>query len=143
MTGQLGQLSGVYQSLTMSIKGLEQTRGETARRTQARSRGDIRECRDFDLRRFEIEHLDCFANDGMNHILRQFDMLQSGVLQKDSGCERSHDRHVDISINGSSNEKASVVAIVRRQIGAATTQRDAQRATRNDHMIDRQAYMSC
>ena len=70
---------------------------------------------------------------GCCDLVDRFDVLELRILQVDARRERPHDRDVDVLVDRRRDEEAAVLAVVRRQVGAAAAERDAQRATRDDH----------
>ena len=123
----------MQQPPAMRIERLQERRGKAAGRAEARAGRNVRERRDFELRRPEVEQLDRFANDRMLHVGRRLDVLELRVLQVDAFGERTHHRHVDVLVDRRRDEESTVLAVVGRQVRATATERDAKRAARDDH----------
>src|SRR5205807_150078 len=80
-----------------------------------------------------IHHPQCFAKNGMPHFIDRVDVFDIGVLEPDTGAERTVDGDVDVAIDGSGDQKAAELFVIRRQIGPTAAEADAQRTARDDH----------
>ena len=58
----------------------------------------------------------------MTHILTAFDLFQLRILHDEAALEHLMDGYVDIAVDRSRKDEASVLAIVRRQISAAAAE---------------------
>ena len=56
-----------------------------------------------------------------------------GIFEVDAWRERFDDGDVDIFVDRRGDQKALVLAVIGRQIGAAAAKGDAQRTTNDDH----------
>jgi len=119
--------------VAMRIQSLQEGGGKAARGSEARSRRNIRERRNLDLRRAQVLHGERFANDGVFHVRDPIDVFERGILEVDAGGERPSDGHVYVLVDGGRHQKAFALAIIRLQVGASAPQGDAQRTTRDDH----------
>jgi hypothetical protein len=120
----------------MRMKGAQQRRGETAGRAEASARWNIGKRGDLDLRRAEVELSQRLADDPVTHRIDRLDMLDLGIFEVDARRERLDDRDVDVLVDRRRDEEPLMFAVVRRQVGSATAERDAQRAPHDDHFGD-------
>ena len=69
-----------------------------------------------------------------------FDVLELRVLQEDALRERPHHGDEHVLVDRRSDQKSAVLAVVRREIGAAAAEGDAQWTTGDDHEAGPKSY---
>ena len=72
----------------------------------------------------------------MLHVVHFNDALELRILQENAGREGARDRDVDVLVDGSGEKVATVIAVVRRQVCAASTKGDPERTAGDDHVAD-------
>src|SRR3984885_7817620 len=115
-------------------KRLQECRGKAAGRSKTCTCRNVRKGGDFDLRYIQIQQLQRFANDGMFYIRHRGHLFQRRIFQVNARFERPHDRDVYILVDRGGNQESLILAVVRREVGAAAAQSDPQWATRDDHI---------
>src|SRR5581483_9816102 len=73
------------------------------------------------------------AQDRVADLSDLVDLLELGVLHPVAALEDRVHQHVDVLVDRGGDEKAAVLAVVGRQVGAPAAQRDAQRRAAEDH----------
>ena len=101
--------------------------------SQPGSGRDIGHGRDFQVAFVHADQFQRFPNDRVLDLLDRGRFLQLGVLQKKPIHETSMNVDIDMLVDRRGDEKSAVLAIIRRQIGAAAAERNSQRRTRDDH----------
>src|SRR5579863_1180438 len=134
MTGELGQFLGLSDPVLVRIQSLQQGSGKTPRGSEAGSRRYVGQRRNFNLWGRKILQFQGSADDRMLDIGDLVYLLQRGVFQKDSRAERPGDGDVNVLVDRGCQQKPLVLLIVRSQIRTAAAERDAQWATRDDHI---------
>jgi hypothetical protein len=69
----------------------------------------------------------------MFDLLHRLDQLGFGVLDDELLLEGIVQGDVDVFVNGRGDHEAGMLAVVRRQVGAAASEGNAQRAASDDH----------
>src|SRR5205823_2054103 len=59
--------------------------------------------------------------------------------QMDAWCEGAGDGHVDVAVDGRGDQESAERLVIRRQVGAAAAEGDAQRTAGDDHRDDESA----
>ena len=80
-----------------------------------------------------------FADDRVLDLVHGSHALELRVLDDQLVDERAMERDVDVLVDRGRDDEAAVLAVVRRQVGAAAAEGNAQRAPRDDHGATRPA----
>ncbi len=114
----------------------QQSRSETAGGTHAGAGWDIGKAHDLKVRSGYPSQLQSLANDGMLDFINALDIFEFGVLDDDAGTKRFIDGDVDVAVNRRGEDKASMLPVVGREVGATAAETNPQRTPGNDHRAD-------
>ena len=133
--GLLGQLLRMDQILLQRVERLQQRRGETPGRPEARASRHVGHAGDLQMRRPDPRRSQRFANQGMLHLVDRPDPLHVGVLDDQVLDECLVQRDIDVLVDGRGDDEPAVLAVVRGQVRPAAAQGNPQRATRDDQSL--------
>ena len=119
LCGLLGQVLARDLALFQRMQSAQQSHREAARGPEPRVGGDVRHADDFQVRDANLDQLERGAHDGMLHLFDRLHLLHTGVLDDQLLGEGLVERDIDVLIDGGRHDKAGVLAVVRRQVGAA------------------------
>jgi hypothetical protein len=127
------EIAGQQQPAFEAVQRLEQRGREATRRAEPGAGRNVGERRDLVLRFGDAHHRECFADERMLDVFEARDLFDLGVLEEHAGPERAVDRDPHVLVDRGREQEAAVVLVIRRQIGAAAAERDAQRAACDQH----------
>ena len=133
MTGLLGKLLRVHQVFVQGMEGFQQSGGKAARRAKSRPRRNVRHAGDLQAGGADVRKLQRFSDDRVLNFLHRLDPFHLGVLDDELIDDRLVQGDVNVLIDGASDDEPAVFAVIGRQIGSASAQRNAQGAARDDH----------
>ena len=128
---ELRDIGRQQQAVLVARQRLEQPGREAPRRAEPGAGRDVGERRDLVLRLGDAHHEKRLADDRMLDLLDALDVLDLRVLEVDAGRERARDRDPHVLVDRRRDRRGA--AVVRREIGATTAERDAQWATSDQH----------
>jgi hypothetical protein len=133
--GLLGEFLARDRILLPGMQRAQQGHRETARRAQARAGRNVRHAHDFQIRpRTHVHQAQGFAHDGVLDLVHGLDQFHLRILDDQLLAEGLVQRDVDVFIDGRRDDEAAMLAIVRGQVGASASQRDAQWRAGDDHV---------
>jgi hypothetical protein len=128
----LGQLGGRHVLAPVRVQGPEQADGERPRGAEPGAGRDVGDADDLlgVTDRVEAQGL---AHERVGDAVHVVGAFERRVLDHVPVGERVVDGHVHVAVDGGRDEEAAAPLVVRRQVGAATTDRDAQGRAGDDH----------
>src|SRR5262245_19112072 len=133
VAGLFGQLARMDEVLVVRVQRLQECRRETARRAQAGAGRDVGHAGDLQARPVHAGQLERFTDNWMLNLVNIGDTLELGILDDQLWDKGVVQGDANILVDGRGEQEAGVLLIVRRQVSAATAQRDSQRAACDDH----------
>src|SRR5438270_13308371 len=121
MTSLLRQFRWMNKVPFVGVDGLLHRSCETSGRSQPGSRRNVSHRRQLQISGLDADDLQGVANDRMFHFVYSTYALQLGVLNNKIGNKGFMQGDVHVFINGSRDNEAIMLAIVRRQIRATAS----------------------
>src|SRR5262249_38667908 len=134
MTGKLGQLPGMDQLVAESMQPLQQRRAEAGRGAEPGTPGGGGGGRDLGPPGGELLQCQRLADNRMAYLADLGDVLEGRVLEVNPGAEGTGNGDIHVLVDRGRDHEALVAAVVGGQIGAASAERDPQRAAYDDHV---------
>ncbi len=110
----------------MRVQRLEQGRGETARRSQPGAGRDVRHGSNLEASLLQAGQFQRLADNRMLDLFDGFDPFQSGILDDEFRGETVVQCDVNVFVDGRCHQEPAILFVVRRQVGAAAAEADAQ-----------------
>ncbi len=133
VAGLLRQFLGMNEVAVVGMQGFQQRCREAARGAKARAGRDVGHGGQLEPLAVHLHVGHGLADDGVGQLGRIGHALELRIFDDEVFDEGLVQRDVDVAVDRSGDQEAAELAVIGRQVGAAASQGDAERASDDDH----------